>query len=59
MCWLGVWGVGILLLLGDFSCQLCLQHLSKIFALQSSHYLLPPSSCHLGSFSTQTFLEIM
>jgi hypothetical protein len=32
-----------------FSCQVCLQRLSKIFDLQISCSLLPPSSHHLGS----------
>jgi hypothetical protein len=49
MCGLGVPGVGFLPLLGGFSCQVYLQHLSKIFVLQSSCYLLPPSSWHLGT----------
>jgi hypothetical protein len=53
----GFRGVGVLLLLCGFSCQLCLQHLSKIFALWSSRYLLPLSSCHLGTLSPQIFLE--
>jgi hypothetical protein len=48
MCGLGVRGVGVLLLLGGFSCQVWLQRLSKIFALRSSGYLLPPSSRHVG-----------
>jgi hypothetical protein len=49
MCGLGAQGVVVLLLLGVFSCQVCLQHFSKIFDLRSSCYLLPPSSRHLGS----------
>jgi hypothetical protein len=56
LCVLGVWGVGVLLLLGDFSCQVWLQSLSKIFALWSSCYLLPPSSCHLGILSVLILL---
>jgi hypothetical protein len=35
-----------------FFCQVLLQHLSKIFDLRSSHFLLPPSSHHLGSSSS-------
>jgi hypothetical protein len=49
---LGVWGVRVLFILGFFFCQVCLQYLSKIFDLQSSHSLLPPSSHHLGSSAT-------
>jgi hypothetical protein len=45
---LGAQGVGVLLILGGFSCQVWLHHLSMIFDLQSSH-LLPSSSHHLGS----------
>jgi hypothetical protein len=49
LCWLGVWGVRVLLLLGGFSFQVWLKSLSKVSALQSSCYLLPPSSHHIGS----------
>jgi hypothetical protein len=42
-------GVRVLPLLGGFSCEVCLQHLSKTFTLRNTHYLLPPSSCHLGT----------
>jgi hypothetical protein len=49
MCRLGVWSVRVLPLLGGFSCQVYLQHLSKIFPLWSSSYLLPPFSRHLGT----------
>jgi hypothetical protein len=52
----GLGGVRILPLLGGLSCQVCLQHLSKIFTLQSSHNLLPPSSYHLGT-SPGNFFE--
>jgi hypothetical protein len=38
----GFGGVRFLPLLGGFSCQVCLQHLNKIFPLWSSCYLLPP-----------------
>jgi hypothetical protein len=46
---LGGQGVTVLLLLGGFFLPAWLQCLSKIFDLQSSHCLLPPSSHHLGS----------
>jgi hypothetical protein len=45
------WGCGdvrVLPLLGGFSCLVCLQYLRKIFTLRNTHYLLPPSSRHLG-----------
>jgi hypothetical protein len=38
-------------LLVVFFCHVWLQHLRKIFDLQSSHSLLPLSSCHLGSLT--------
>jgi hypothetical protein len=47
----GFGGVGDLPLLSGFSCQVCLQHLSKIFTPRISCYLLPPSSRHLGTWS--------
>jgi hypothetical protein len=53
---LGVQGLGVLLLLGGFFCQVWLQHLSKIFDFRSSSCLLPPSSHHLGSDDLQSFL---
>jgi hypothetical protein len=34
-----------------FFCQVWLWFLRKIFDPHSSHCLLPPSSCHLGSLS--------
>jgi hypothetical protein len=40
---------GVLILLGGFFCQGCLQHLSKILDLWSSRCLFLPSSHHLGS----------
>jgi hypothetical protein len=49
MCGLGFGGVRVLPPVGGFSCQGYLQCLSKIFTLQSSHYLLPLSSHHLGT----------
>jgi hypothetical protein len=45
---LEVQGVKVLILLGGFFFQVWLQHLSKIFDLQSSCCLLLPSSHHLG-----------
>jgi hypothetical protein len=45
---LGAKFVGVLLLLVVFFCQVWLQCLSKIFDLQSSRCLLPPSSHHFG-----------
>jgi hypothetical protein len=44
-------GVKVLPLLSGFSCNLCLQHLSKIL-LSEARFMLPPSSWHLG----RTFL---
>jgi hypothetical protein len=41
-------GVEVLLLLGGFSCLMCLQHLKNIFTLRNTCYLLPSSSHHLG-----------
>jgi hypothetical protein len=55
----GFKGVRVLPLLGDFSCQVCLQHLSKIFTLWSSCSLLPPSSHHLGTLKSLTLDGIM
>jgi hypothetical protein len=49
LCGLGVWVSGLCFFLVVFLCQVWLQHLSKIFDLWSSCYLLPPSSLHLGS----------
>jgi hypothetical protein len=43
----GCGGVKVLPLLGGFSSKVYLQHLSKILLLEA-HFLLPPSSCHLG-----------
>jgi hypothetical protein len=40
-----------------FSCQVWLQHLSKVFDLWSSCCLLPSSSRHLGSSSQTDFLK--
>jgi hypothetical protein len=54
---LGFWSVGVLPPLGGFSCQVCLQHLSKIFALWSPHYLLPPSSHHPGTSPQEIFYD--
>jgi hypothetical protein len=36
MCELGCRGVRVLFLLGGFSCQMCLQHCSKIFTLSNT-----------------------
>jgi hypothetical protein len=47
---LGVQGVRVLLLLGDFL------HLSKIFHLQTSRCLLPPSVAILDSLGICTLL---
>jgi hypothetical protein len=55
--WAGSQGVGVLLLLGVFFCQVWLHRFSKIFDLRSSHCLLPPSSCHLG-FSSLSFVRV-
>jgi hypothetical protein len=52
------WGfkvVGIFPPLDGFSCQVCLQRLSKIFTLQSSRYLLCHFSCHLGTSFIKVF----
>jgi hypothetical protein len=47
---LRVWAVGVLLLLGGFPCQVCLQSLSKVSDLWSSCCLFPSSSLgDLGS----------
>jgi hypothetical protein len=51
LCRLGVQGFGFLLLLGGFFLPSVAQHFSKIFDLQSSHCLLPPSRHNLGSSS--------
>jgi hypothetical protein len=53
---LGVWGIGVLLLLGGFFLVSVLQYLSKIFDLWNSSCLLLPSSHHLGS--SPCFLNI-
>jgi hypothetical protein len=42
----GCGGVGVLPL-GGFSCKVYLQCLARIL-LYEAHFLLPPSSCHLG-----------
>jgi hypothetical protein len=51
----GFGGVRVLPFLDGFSCQVCLQHLSRIFALRSSHYLLPSSSHHIGNSPAPCF----
>jgi hypothetical protein len=53
------WGFVVLefcLFLVVFSCQVWLQHLSKIFDLGISCCLLPPSSHHLGSPQVRTLI---
>jgi hypothetical protein len=49
--WMGVWGVGVLLSLGVLFSAKCGSSICKIFDLQSSRCLLPPSSHHFGPSS--------
>jgi hypothetical protein len=49
LCRLGAWGVGVFLLLGGFFLSSVGPASQQDFSVRSSHYLLPPSSCHLGS----------
>jgi hypothetical protein len=58
LCRLGVLDVRVLLLLDGFSFQVWLQHLSQVFAFRNSHYLLPPSSCHLEHISFFAFTTL-
>jgi hypothetical protein len=57
--WTGGLGCQSFAFLGVFFCQEWLQNLSKIFDLQSSHCLLPPSSHHPVCFLDKSHLTGM